>query len=222
MNVLCFDTSTAAVSACLLRADGEAFEVLPEVERLLGGPSHSAELMPAIERVMKAAAVEWDEVSALAVGEGPGGFTGLRIGIATARALAQARGLELRPVSSLAALAAGIEGPLVLPLVDARRGQFYGALYEHGRERWAPFVADPDQLVERLRSLPAPPRAAGDGSLRFRQPLEEAGVDVVPAQSESHVVRALHLCRLAAGTVPRPPQAVLPAYLREPDAQPSR
>ena len=222
MNLLGFDTSTAATSACLLRADGEAFELVPDPEELRAPPGHARELLPALASVMERGGLDWEELDALALGCGPGTFTGLRIGIATARALAQARGLELRPVSSLAALAAGIEGPLVLPLVGARRGPFYGALYEHGRERWAPFVADPDQLVERLRSLPAPPRAAGDGSLRFRQPLEEAGVDVVPAQSESHVVRALHLCRLAAGTVPRPPQAVLPAYLREPDAQPSR
>ena len=63
--------------------------------------------------------------------------------------------------------------------------------------------------------------AAGDGSLRFRQVLEGAGVSVAPDGSELHVVRALSVCRLAASTPAVAPEAVLPTYLREPDAQPS-
>ena len=71
------------------------------------------------------------------MGVGPGTFTGLRIGVTTARALASSTGAELRPVSSLAALAEGIDGEPALPLIDARRGEVFAALYEAGELRWA-------------------------------------------------------------------------------------
>ena len=222
MNVLGFDTSTAATAACLLRSDGRAFERTPAVEELSGPPAHATELLPALDRVLGDAGVGWDAVDAIAVGTGPGTFTGLRIGIATARALARANDVELRAVSSLAALAAGMETDLRLALIDARRGELYAALYDRESELWPPFVARPEQLVERLRALPTPgpaaPLAAGDGSLRFRQVLEAAGVEVAAAGSPLHVVRALHLCRLARGAPPASPESVLPSYLRAPDA----
>ena len=62
--------------------------------------------------------------------------------------------------------------------------------------------------------------AAGDGSLRFREVLEAAGIDSMPDDSEAHVVRALHVCRLAAPRAGDPPEAVLPDYLERPDAKP--
>jgi tRNA threonylcarbamoyladenosine biosynthesis protein TsaB len=220
VNLLGFDTSTAAVTACLLREDGEAFERVPPVERLFERPAHAAELLPAIHAVLVDSGVDWPEVDAVAVGVGPGGFTGLRIGVATARALAHANDLELRPVSSLAALAAGMDGPLRLPLFDARRGELFAALYEDGREVWEPFLAEPGELVARLREAPAKPVAAGDGSLGFAEVLEAAGVSVAPRESPSHTVRALHLCRLAAAARAVPPEAVLPMYIRSPDAVP--
>jgi tRNA threonylcarbamoyladenosine biosynthesis protein TsaB len=220
VSLLGFDTSTAAVSACLLRDDGEAFEHLPPVERLLEPPGHASELLPAIEQVLADAGVDWPDVGAVAVGVGPGAFTGLRIGVATARALAHARGLELRPVSSLAALAAGIDAALRLAAIDARRGELYAALYEDGRKLWEPLVASPEQIAERLHEVPGNPVAAGDGTLRFSELLEAAGVTVAPRESPVHLVRALHLCRLAAEAPGTPPEAVLPLYLRAPDAKP--
>ena len=103
--------------------------------------------MPAVADVMGRAGVGWRDLDAIAVGVGPGTFTGLRIGIATARALAAATGLPLRPVSSLAALAAGIEAPLRLALIDARRGEVFGALYEGDERLWPPFVTPPEELA---------------------------------------------------------------------------
>jgi tRNA threonylcarbamoyladenosine biosynthesis protein TsaB len=221
LNVLGFDTSTAATSACLLRADGAAFEVNPSPAELLAPPAHARQLMPAVARVMDEGGVDWPELGAIAVGEGPGTFTGLRIGIATARALAQAGGIELRPVSSLAALAAGIDAPRALPLIDAKRGQLFGALYEGRRELWPPFVARPDELAKRLQGAHPGVLSAGDGSLRFSAELRAAGVEVAPDDSRIHVVRALNLCLLASSTEARPPDAVLPHYLRPPDAEPA-
>ena len=222
LSILGLDTSTAATAVCLLRSDGEAFEVEPGLDALTGRPVHSRELMPAVAQVMDAGGLAFADLSAISVGVGPGGFTGLRIGIATARALAQADGLALRPISSLAALAAGIAAPLALPLIDARRGELFAALYAQGDELWAPFVASPERIVELLIEAGLRPVAAGDGALRSRQTLEAAGLELAGAGSRSHVVRALHICRLAAQASDVPPEAVLPDYLRAPDAHPTR
>ena len=171
---------------------------------------------------MARAGVGWGDLDAIAVGVGPGTFTGLRIGIATARALASANGLPLRRVSSLAALAAGIDAPLRLPLIDARRGELFGALYEGGTQLWPPFAAAPADLIERVREDSFTPLAAGDGSVRFRGMLEEAGIRVAAGDSQAHVVRALHVCLLGAEAPDEPPEAVLPDYLRDPDAKPQQ
>ena len=220
MTILGFDTSTAASSACVLRADGEAFEAIPTPHELAAQPAHARDLLPRVAEVMEAAGVNFGELAAVAVGVGPGTFTGLRIGVATARALAHAHGLAVRPVSSLAALAAGIDAPLRLPLIDAKRGELFAALHEDGVERWKPFVAPPEAVAERARDAGLSPLAAGDGSVRFREVLEAAGVRVAPDGSQAHAVRALHVCRLAAAVPSQPPEAVLPNYLRAPDAVP--
>jgi tRNA threonylcarbamoyladenosine biosynthesis protein TsaB len=220
LTLLGIDTSTPASAACVLRADGERFEVMPDPARLAAGPAHARELMPAIAEVMERAAVGFDELEAIAVGVGPGTFTGLRIGIATARALAGATGLQLRPVSSLAALAEGIDGELRLPLIDARRGEVFASLHDAAGELlWPPFVAEPEAVAGRVRDTAVGVRAAGDGSIRFRGVLEAAGIRVDADESRSHVVRALHVCRLAQAVPGQPPEAVLPDYLRAPDAK---
>jgi tRNA threonylcarbamoyladenosine biosynthesis protein TsaB len=220
VNVLGFDTSTAATSACLLRADGEAFEVIPDEAAMLGPPAHAAELMPSLVRVLEESGLGWDDLDAIAVGVGPGTFTGLRIGVATARGLAHAREIELRPVSSLAALAGGIDAELRLPLIDAKRGEVFAALYREDELLWPPFAATPVAVVKRLRDSAHTPLSAGDGSLRFRDTLEAGGIGI--ATTPAHVVRALHVCRLAKGAAATPADAVLPDYLREPDAKPQR
>ena len=222
MTIVGFDTSTAATSACVLRGDGEAFEHVPPPERLLEAPGHSRELLPAVADLMDRAGVGWADVEAVAVGIGPGTFTGLRIGVASARALATAARVPVHPVSSLAALAAGISAGVAMPLIDAKRGELFAAVYESGEQAVEPFVARPEELQERAGRELAGVVAAGDGSLRFREVLEAAGVRVPPDGSELHVVRALHICRLAARVPPERPEAVLPTYIRDPDAEPSQ
>jgi len=215
VNVLGFDTSTAATTVCLLRADGEAFEVEPPVERLFEPPGHARELMPGVDRVMSEAGVGFGDLDAIAVGIGPGGFTGLRIGIATAHGIAQSAGVPLHPVLSLDALAAGIRegsdpsgGIAPFPLIDAKRQEVYGP---------GPFVGSIDYAIEKA---PEGALAAGDGSIRFREALESAGIRVAPGDSRMHVVRSLYICRLAATVPSAPPESVVPCYLRAPDAKP--
>jgi tRNA threonylcarbamoyladenosine biosynthesis protein TsaB len=222
VTLLGLDTSTPAASACVLREDGEAFELTPPPDRLGRPPAHASELMPAVAEVMERAGMAWGDLRAIAVGVGPGTFTGLRIGIATARALAAAADLPVRRVSSLAALAAGIDAPLRLPLIDARRGEVFAALFEGDRAIWPPVAAAPGDLVARLREGGFTPLAAGDGSLRFRGMLEEAGIPVEPQGSDAHVVSARHICQLGERAQDESPEAVLPEYLREPDAKPQQ
>jgi tRNA threonylcarbamoyladenosine biosynthesis protein TsaB len=173
-----------------------------------------------VDRVVADAGLGYGELDAVAVGVGPGGFTGLRIGVATARALATAAGTELRPVSSLAALAWGIEQEWRLPLIDARRGEVFAALYEGDEEFWAEGADAPEDVARRVVEGGLAPLAAGDGAIRFRDVLEAAGVRVAPAGSRVHVVRGLAICGLALKAPPVAPEAVLPRYLREPDAKP--
>jgi tRNA threonylcarbamoyladenosine biosynthesis protein TsaB len=220
MNLLGFDTATAATAVCVLCDDGREFESVPSPERLGEPPGHARELMPAVARAMEDAELAFADLDAIGVGIGPGTFTGLRIGVSTARALAHAADLELRPVSSLAALAEGIPASRRLPLIDAKRGEVFAALYEDGELRWGPVAATPQAVAKRAARLPDPPLSAGDGSVRFRGLLEAAGIRVEPSESGAHVVRGLHVCRLAAAAAPQPPEAVLPEYLRLPDAKP--
>jgi tRNA threonylcarbamoyladenosine biosynthesis protein TsaB len=218
VNVLGFDTATAATAVCVLRADGQAFEHAPPPARLLEPPAHARELMPAVHDVLAAAGLGFEDLDAVAVGVGPGTFTGLRIGIATAHGIAHGRGLALHPVGSLDALAAGIESGTALALIDARRGEVFGAVHEDGDAQARPFVTSPDDAASRA---PRGTLAAGDGSIRFRETLEAAGIRVAPADSRMHVVRGLHICKLAARVAPAPPESVVPCYLRPPDAKPA-
>lgn len=229
MNLLGIDTSTAATAVCVERSDGERFELVPDPDELLAAPDHARLLLPRIARQLGAAGLGFGDLDAVAVGVGPGGYTGLRIGVATARSLAQAHRLPLHPVDSLAALAAGIDAPVALPMIDARRGQVFWSLHVDGRERLAPAAERPEAIAERLAELAGGPGlrarrtlAAGDGSLRFRDVLEATSIEVAPVGSRRHVVRALHVCRLAPAVPATAPEAVVPTYLRAPDAMPSR
>lgn len=218
MSLIGFDTSTAATSVCVVRADGRVFEHVPPVDALARPPAHGRELLPALARLLAKAGIGFADVRAVAVGRGPGTFTGLRIGVATARAVAIARAIPIHPVSSLAALAAPIDAPVSVPVIDAKRGEVFAALYREGRELVPAFAATPEEAAARLGGDAVGALAVGDGSLRFREVLEAAGLSVAPGDSQLHVVRALHVCRLAAGVPAVHPEAALPTYLRAPDA----
>jgi tRNA threonylcarbamoyladenosine biosynthesis protein TsaB len=219
--VIGFDTATADTAVAAVRGDETLFEVSVGLAAA-GRPRHATVLLPEIENAAGAAG-GWDQVGRLAVGVGPGSFTGLRIGIATARALAQALGLPLVPVSTLEALARGLAahaggGRSLLPLIDARRGELFAAIYDAaGHELWPPFVAAPAQLLERVAELGEAPLAGGDGALRFREELVHGGVEI-PADTAAHRVAAREICAIGALGEPAGAADVTPVYLRQPDA----
>jgi tRNA threonylcarbamoyl adenosine modification protein YeaZ len=233
--ILGFDTATPVTTAAVLLGDGRAFEAHDEPPPGSRG-QHASRLLGLVERVLAEAGASLEDVERLAVGAGPGGFTGLRIGIATARGLAQGRGLPLVGVSSLEALAAGAAtGPAevagsgdaararpVAAVIDARRGEVFAAVYApDGAVLLAPAALAPAALAERFATLPASPLAVGDGAVRFEEELASAGAAVPPAGADVHRLSAVHICRLGAKREPADRDALLPTYLREPDAKPS-
>ena len=216
--VLGIDTATAQLSVAITAGEELLCERTVEPDGT-GRPRHAQELLLAVEDVL-ASAGGWDRVGRIAVGVGPGTFTGLRIGIATARGLAQARNVDLAGVSSLGALAAGCvrEGP-VLAVLDAKRNEAFAALYEGETEVWAPFVCPPGDLGERVRKELRGVIAVGDGAVRFRDELDASGAEIPPDEDGVHRLRARHVCLLAAKAEARPLAEIKPTYLRRPDAE---
>lgn len=231
VHVLAFDTATPATAVALLTAGGG---VRTRQHEPAAGerPGHASELLPLALALLAEAGIGWSALDRVAVGVGPGTFTGLRIGVATARALAQAHDLPLVPVSTLRALAAGAAeadeapGGVTVAVLDARRGEAFAAAWRGGAAAdprseplLAPAALGPAALAEAVRGLAAGALAIGDGALRFRHEMEAAGA-VVPADGSAfHRVDAAVHCRLAVAAEPVARDAVLPAYLRLPDAE---
>lgn len=198
-------------------------------ESLLGpsaeaGPLHTTALLTEVERAV-AAAGGWEVVESVAVGVGPGSFTGLRVGIATARALGLSRGLPVRGVCTLDPIGRAI-GELApasprLAVLDARRGEVFSSLYSTDGERlWGPGVSSPEELAERVAATSPPPLAAGSGAVRFRQQLASRDVEVPEDADPVHRIAARHICALvAAGSGAADSDPVAPIYLRPPDAE---
>ena len=226
MTMLAIDTATPATVVALRDADGT---VLEERDDPPAGtrPRHAGAVLALAEELLGRAGRDWSDLTRIAVGVGPGGFTGLRIGVSTARALAQAHGLSLVGVSSLRALALGARdtaaGRPVLAAIDARRGEVFAAAWSHGGEPILVAAAyAPGALVEAVGRLDLAPLAVGDGALRFFGELDAAGIEVAGAESPLHRVSGRALCRLAVDADPLPREAVLPDYRRDPDAKPPR
>jgi tRNA threonylcarbamoyladenosine biosynthesis protein TsaB len=223
MLVLGVDTATDHVVVGAT-ADGEVVREVSIEPGGTGRPRHSELLLAEVERSADAAG-GWPRIDRIAIGIGPGSFTGLRIGIATARALAQAHAVPLAPVGSLTALARGIAqgtdggASSALPVFDARRSEAFAALFHAGDEVWAPFVAPPDELAARVRELNVSPLAAGDGALRFAAELEAAGATVAPPENPIHRVAARDVCAVGEAAAEAPTDQVQPLYLRPPDAK---
>lgn len=195
MLVLAFDTATDVASTALVRVD-DGGRVL--VERR----SSAVRLLADVEAMLAEAGLGPRDVEALAVGRGPGRYTSLRMGLATARALAFSLGVEVAGVSTLEALSAGAAG--AVPVIDARRGEVFTLSGE-------PVCIRP----EAIRLQPGTV-CVGDGAVRHRETLEALGGVVPPDGDERHAVRARFLALLAADFGPA--ERAEPIYLRAPDA----
>ncbi len=235
MILLGFDTATPATAIGLRLADGttlQAHDIPGDGER----PGHATRLLPLADRLLAQAGLDWGALQRIAVGVGPGTFTGLRVGVATARGLAQSLAIDLLGVSSLHALAhrALLEGapgsvvahdalhqgaPLgVLAAIDARRGEVFAGGWSAEGGLFAPCAVAPESVGD-LLSHRESWLAVGDGAVRYRPHFEDCGVEVPPDDSALHRISGAAICELALQAEPPAPGTVLPDYLRRPDAE---
>ena len=193
MLTLAFDTATAVATSAL--ADGD--EILGE------RASRAQTLLEDVDALLRQAGAHPSDLGRLAVGLGPGSFTGVRIGLAVARGLALSLDVPGAGVSTLAALAAGAPG--AVPVVDAKR-----------REVFTLLDGEPRVLAPQELPLEEGAVCVGDGALRYRPLLEEHGAVVPPDDDERHLPRARFHAALAGE--PGPVDELEPLYLRVPDA----
>lgn len=145
------------------------------------GRRHAETLAPAIEFVCKHARIEIKEISAVAVDIGPGLFTGMRVGVATAKAMAQALRVPMIGLSSLDLLTFPVRHSdrLIAPVIDARKGEVFTALYRQvpgGVQRLTPYrLCTPHELASELIARDEDCLVVGDGGLRYRDVLANAG-----------------------------------------------
>lgn len=194
MLILAFDTATDVATSALVR-DGEVMG-----ER----SSRPVRVLEDAQALIAEAGLEPDAVDAIAVGTGPGSYTGLRIGLVTARALSLSLGAPVAGVSTLAALAAGSSD--ALPVIDGRRGEVFTL------EEGVPVVHKPeDMVVERGRTY------VGDGAVLYRAELEARGAEIPADSDQRHIPWARHTAALAKDFGPA--DDAEPIYLRVPDAE---
>jgi tRNA threonylcarbamoyladenosine biosynthesis protein TsaB len=192
--ILAFDTATDVATSALVR-DGK---VLGE------RASRAVRILDDFEELLGAAGLSSEDVDRLAVGRGPGSYTGLRMGLVTARTLSFSLAAPVSGVSTLDALAAGSPG--AVPLIDARRGEVFT-------------LAGAEPVVVPAEDLQVEPGHAyvGDGAVRYRGRIESAGGAVPPDGDPVHVPWARHHAELAQDFGPA--EDVEPIYLRLPDAE---
>jgi tRNA threonylcarbamoyladenosine biosynthesis protein TsaB len=195
---LAFDTATAVATSALvdMGSDGH-LEVLGE------RCSRAQTLLEDVDALLRQAGAHPSDLDRLAVGLGPGSFTGVRIGLAVARGLALSLEVPGSGVSTLAALAAGAPG--AVPVVDAKR-----------REVFTLAGGEPQVLAPRELPLEEGAVCVGDGARRYRALLEQRGAVVPPDDDERHLPQARFHAALAGE--PGPVDELEPLYLRVPDA----
>ena len=224
MKLLTLESASLSASVCVT-----------EDTRLLAqsfqncGLTHSATLLPMVDHVMTASRLTLDEIDAVAVVTGPGSFTGVRIGVSTVKGIADGRGLPCIGVSSLAAAAwnVALRDGIICPVMDARRGQLYNALFS--AERGVLTRLTPDRLILRddlkkeLISLGKSAVLVGDGAQMCYNEFSGSEVpDVIPAPP-GLVFPAAHGAAMEAHRLAQEGQLLtaaqlMPCYLRQPQA----
>jgi tRNA threonylcarbamoyladenosine biosynthesis protein TsaB len=220
MKLLAIEASTE-VGSVALSVDGVVYEAMAE------GNRHSGQLLTLVDALLKQADVALRDCDAIAVGRGPGSFTGLRIACGVAQGLALGAGLPVVPVSSLRVLAQGVGAPRVVSAFDARMGQVYIAAFERDADglmqaAGPESVVNPDQA--RL-SLPNPAIGAGSGFDQYADVLAGSLGDSLERWVPGLGPHARAMIALAAGDFATgrsiAPAQLSPIYLRDDVAQKS-
>ena len=222
MLVLGIETCTPQSSVCLATEQG-----LVAGCALGRGNAHGGFLAPAIEFCLHHAQLDISSVSGIAVSLGPGLFTGMRVGIATAQMLAHARRLPVVGLNSLDLLAFPVRhvSRLVCSVIDARRGELFWAFYRSapgGVQRVTEFrVGPPEKLAGEIEAVPDDVLCVGDGAIAQRALLESTGAEVgstTMASPTAHALVELALPRFIREETQRPDD-LRPIYIRKADAK---
>ena len=215
MLVLGLDTSLQRCSAAILKDGAVVGTKILEMER-----GHAEHIAPMVTAILDQTRIKTHDLDRIGVIIGPGGFTGVRIALSFARGLVIGSEIETVAVTSLAALASGAEitnDHLVAPIIDARRDQVYGALYDsRGQVIVPPFVADPEQCLKNI-SFAAdghPVKVLGSGAELLPALPERWSLSA--ADTQIHPATVARIAADADGPFGRP----APVYLRAPDAKP--
>jgi len=217
MRILAIDTALPAISACVLDEGAESPE---SIETIAMERGHAEALLPLIERVMARVEGGFASLDRVAVTVGPGSFTGLRVGIAAARAIGVACKVPVIGVSTLAALAAPLileqKPGLVAVAIDARHGNVYFAAFgPDGRATSAPRVLPPREAVRSLGAGPV--RLAGSGAALLAIEASAAGTEIEIAREYTGLdIVFVAKIGLLADPALAPPR---PLYLKAPDAK---
>ena len=207
MLVLALDTSTPAVTAALGEVTDSGMKGIAE-RRTVDPRAHGERLAPQVQLVLDDAGVRPRELAAIVAGLGPGPFTGLRVGLATAAALGQALGIPTYGICSLDALGRAAGPGRVLVATDARRREVYFATYSGGVRVSGPDVAKPAEVLVEAD------RAVGEGALKYSEifgiPIDDRVL--YPAGEALIALAAEQILRRAPG------DPLTPLYLRRPDA----
>lgn len=222
MLVLGIDTCTPNSSVCLANQQG-----LVAAAGLGRGNRHGEFLAPAIRFCLEQAGLSMPDVAGVAVSLGPGLFTGMRVGIATAQMLAHARGLPVVGQNSLDLVAFPVRHVrrLICSALDARRGELFWAFYRSapgGVQRVTEFrVGPPEKLAGEIEAVVDDVLCVGDGALAHRALLESTGADVASALHAHPTAQALvelSLPRFVREETQRP-EDLRPIYIRKADAR---
>jgi tRNA threonylcarbamoyl adenosine modification protein YeaZ len=205
--VLALDTATPASTAAVAEVTPGGMRGVAE-RRTVDPRAHGELLAPEIAAVLEEAGARPRDLGAIVAGVGPGPFTGLRVGLATAASMGQALGVPTYGVCSLDALGLAAGPGRVLVATDARRREVYWATYADGRRIRDPDVAHPSDVVVEVE------RAVGEGAVKY------SDVFGVPIDELLLYPPGAALVSLAAERIRRaaPSQRLTPLYLRRPDA----
>ena len=228
MHLLAMDTATRHCAVALFGPKGLMSEICRETD------SHSLSLFEFIDELLDQTGCKRSELSAVAVGVGPGSFTGVRIGMTVAKTMAYCLGIPLVGISSLEALAKnGFElAETVCPALDALRDELFCARYQVGEGGLEPLAApgarSPDALAGELKEGSGRCAMLGSGFLRYRSLFEDALGDrlVAPGEAGLHLISAAALGELALVRLNRgeldDPATLEPTYCRLSEAELAR
>jgi len=218
MPILCFDTTTKVASVAVVEGDAVLCEAsLGHVE------SHAARLLPMVDFALRQANVKRQDIKQIAVGAGPGSFTGLRIGLSLAKGLAEGLAVPLVLLSTLEVLAhaASLHPGVVIPLLDAQRQEYYAAAFKCGQGEFTRL--SPDMVVKKeefavwAHSFASPVLLTGEAA-----PLAEHATGFFVARAFLSAPRAAIVGILSQGRTPTDPKCALPNYIRTSSAQPKK